>query len=101
MIKKTILFSISFVLMLSILAPTVVSFLDVDYEVVIVMESSEEENSLETAKELKATYLTTGNIPASFIEVGQQKNIAFIRGKQYVTLVQDLISPPPEILFFS
>lgn len=101
MTKKTLPFFISFLLTLTVLAPTVISFLDVDNEIVIVLENTEEENnSLETAKELETSYFVAINVAASFTEVREQKNIRF-RNKKYISLTQDLFFPPPEILFFS
>ena len=101
MVKKALFSIIATALVLLILSPTIISFVDVKNEIMIVLENTEEENNtLESAKELEIDYLFLKDLSAAFVDIRQQKNIQF-RDKNYTSLSLDLVSPPPEIVQYS
>lgn len=98
MTKKARFSLISIALMLLILSPTIISIVDVKNDLIIVVENTEEENNtLESAKELAIEYLFLKNTSASFVDLKLQKGIQF-KDKNYASLSLDLFSPPPELV---
>mgnify|MGYP001083338243 CR=1 FL=1 len=100
MTKNLATLFISFLFIAIIVSPTIISLVDIESEIAIVLENNEEEENKgqEALKDLEIKFYSFSNFSASFVEITKKSNIRFTN-KKYTSLSKELISPPPEFLF--